>query len=154
MGSVGLSVAQSNAAKLALSTQGLAINPQQQLLFDSINLRTYQMAFTFTPYSKEEAQAVTNIVNKFKEHAMPKITNKGAGMFFIVPSTFDVKFLFNGKENKNISKVAESVLQSINVDYAPNGWSAYSDGAPVQTTLVLDFKEISLVDRTKIESGY
>ena len=64
--------------KLILKSQGLAINPKQQLLFDGINLRTYQMAFTFTPYSKQEADAVTNIINTFKKWSRPQ-TVKGAG---------------------------------------------------------------------------
>lgn len=152
--SIAISGATSNAAKLALATQGLAINPMQQLLFDGITFRTYQLAFTFTPYSKEEADTVTKIIKKFKEHAMPKITSNGSGMFFIVPSTFDIKFLFNGSENKNVNRVAESVIEGIDVSYSPNGWSTHSDGAPVQTTLTLSMKEIELVDRTKIQAGY
>lgn len=149
-----ISATQSDAAKLAMSTQGLAVNPKMQLLFDGIDFRSYQLAFTFTPYSKEEAQAVKNIITTFKKYSLPKITKSSAGMFFVIPATFNIKFLYNGAENKNISKVAESVIENINVDYAPNGWSAYSDGAPVQTTLTIDFKEIALVDRTKVESGY
>jgi hypothetical protein len=75
-------------------------------------------------------------------------------MFFVVPSTFDVKFFFNGKENKNVSRVAESVIESIDVNYSPNGWQSTDDGAPVQTILTISFKEIELIDRTKIEDGY
>lgn len=152
--SKAISATQSDAAKLAMSTQGLAVNPKMQLLFDGIDFRSYQLAFTFTPYSKEEAQAVKNIVTTFKKYSLPKITKSAAGMFFVIPATFNLKFLYDGAENKNISKVAESVIENINVDYAPNGWAAHSDGAPVQTTLTIDFKEIALVDRTKVESGY
>jgi hypothetical protein len=153
--SAGVSLAgaaQSSAAKLLLKSQGLAINPQQQLLFDGIDFRSYQMAFTFTPHSKEEADTVKKIINLFKEHAAPQIAS--VGMFFIPPSTFNVKFLFNGKENRNINRVAESVIESIDVNYAPNGWAAHDDGAPVQTTLTMGFKEIELIDRTKIQQGY
>jgi len=150
--SAGASLAQTETAKLLLKSQGLAINPQQQLLFDGIDFRPYQMAFTFTPYTKQEAETVRKIIKLFKEHAAPKITT--SGMFFIPPSTFDVKFLFNGKENKNINRVAESVIESIEVNYAPNGWAAHDDGAPVQTTLTMSFKEIELIDRTKITQGY
>ena len=152
--SLGLSAAESKTSKLALATQGLAINPQQQLLFDGIDFRTYQMAFTFTPYSKQEAETVTKIIQLFKYHAAPEITTSGAGMFFIPPSTFDVDFLFNGKRNENVNKVAESVIESVDVNYAPNGWSAHDDGAPIQTTLTINFKEIELIDKTKIKDGY
>jgi hypothetical protein len=154
MASLGISVVQSNAAKLALSTQGLAINPQQQLLFDGIDFREYQMAFTFTPYSQQEADDVKKIIQLFRAHAAPRIITGGAGMFFVPPSTFDLQFFLNGIENKNISKVAESVITSVDVNYAPNGWASHADGAPVQTTLTMNFKEIELIDRKKIEGGY
>lgn len=143
-----------NAAKLLMASQGLAVNPQQQLLFESITFRDYQLMFTFTPYSKEEADQVAKIVSLFKQHALPEITNYAAGMFFKVPSTFNLKFLFNGKENEKINKVAESVLTTVDVNYTPNGWSSYSDGTPVQTILTLNFREIELIDRAKAKKGY
>jgi hypothetical protein len=148
------SIVQSDITKLALSTQGLALNPQNQFLFDGIDFRSYQMAFTFTPYSREEAQMVRDIIKVFRMYALPRITNGGAGMFFVPPGTFDVQFLYNGKENKNINKVAESVIETIDVNYAPNGWSTHEDGAPVQTTVTISFKEIELIDRAKVKEGY
>jgi len=149
------SAIQSNAAKLALSTQGLALNPQQQLMFDGIDFRSFQMSFTFTPFSKDEATMVKNIVKMFRTHAAPRIVSGSAGMLFIPPSTFNLEFKSNGKENENIGKVAECVIESIDVNYAPNGWSAHTDGAPIQTTMSISFKEIELIDREKIESkGY
>jgi hypothetical protein len=149
----GINAATSNAGKLLLSTQGLAINPGQQLLFDGIDFRTYSLSFTFTPYSKEEADTVKSIIKLFKTHAAPRISQ--SGMFFIPPSTFNLGFYKDGGINSNIAAVGESVIESIEVNYAPNGWSAHTDGAPVQTTLTLNFKEIELVDRAKIEfAGY
>ena len=76
-------------------------------------------------------------------------------MLFIPPSTFNIEFKYNGRENENIGKVAECVIETIDVNYAPNGWSAHTDGSPVQTTLSISFKEIELIDREMIESkGY
>lgn len=152
--SLATSAGAKNAGKLLMATQGLAVNPQQQLLFEGITFRNYQLMFTFTPYSQEEADQVAKIVSLFKQHALPEITSYAAGMFFKVPSTFNLKFMLNGKENKKINKVAESVLTTVDVNYTPNGWSTYSDGSPVQTILTLNFREIELIDRTKIKEGY
>jgi hypothetical protein len=149
----GIDIIQSDAAKLALSTQGLAINPGQQMLFDGIDFRSYSLSFTFTPYSREEAQTVKDIIKLFKANAAPRISE--SGMFFIPPSSFNLEFYYNGGVNTNIGKVGESVIESIEVNYAPNGWSAHTDGAPVQTTMTISFKEIELIDRAKIENdGY
>lgn len=144
------------AVGLAAQRAGYAINPQQQMLFQGIGFRSYQMAFSFTPYSKAESDAVVEIIKLFKKHAMPKLVTQAAGMFFIPPSMFDVKVLFNGKENTKVNKIAKSVIQNVDVNYVPNGgsWSAHTDGAPVQTILTLNMKEMVLLDRTMIEQGY
>ena len=52
------------------------------------------------------------------------------------------------------SIVLLQALKNVDVNYAPNGWSAYRDGAPVQTTLTLGFEEIVLIDRDKVEQGF
>jgi len=148
------SIANSPVTKLLLNTGGLAINPREQVLFDGITFRDYQLAFTFTPTSREEAIEVRNIVKEFRSAAAPTIRSGVAGMLYDIPNTFEVDFLFNGVRNKHITKVAESVITSIDVNYAPNGWSAHSDGAPVQTTLTMNFKEIELIDKNMINQGY
>jgi len=149
--SAGISAVQSNAGKLLLSTQGLAINPQSQLLFEGIHFRNYSMSFTFTPYSKEEADSVKEIIKIFRMHAAPRLVKGAGGMLFIPPSSFLLDFRYNGSTNPNVGKVAESVIESIEVNYAPNGWSAHTDGSPVQTTMTISFKEIEIIDRAKIE---
>jgi hypothetical protein len=50
--------------------------------------------------------------------------------------------------------VAESVIKGIDVNYAPTGWAAHNNGAPVQTTMTLDMQEIAIIDRKKIIEGY
>jgi hypothetical protein len=142
-------------ARLALKGTGYALNPNQQVLFDGIDFRTYQLAFTFTPYSKQEAETVAQIIKMFKVHAAPRLLEgAGGGMFFIPPSTFTPTFRFKGQINKKISQVTESVITNINVDYAPQGFSAHTDGAPVQTTLTIDFRELELITSQKVEQGF
>jgi hypothetical protein len=149
------SIMNSGPARLLAKGAGFAFNPQQQLLFDGIDFRTYQMAFTFTPYSKQEAETVAKIVRMLKMHAAPRLAEGTAGMFFVPPSTFNLDFLFNGQVNRNVGRVAESVIESIDVNYSPNGFSTFGDGAPVQTTVTINFKEIELITREKIEKqGY
>jgi hypothetical protein len=40
------------------------------------------------------------------------------------------------------------------VNYAPNGFTTQSDGAPTQIQLTINFKEIELLTRDRIEQGY
>jgi hypothetical protein len=139
-----------------LKGKGYAINPQVQLLFKATALRTFQMTFLFTPYSQNEAKSVQNIIKQFKFHAAPEIgggTGNGQGLFFIPPSTFNLKYFYNGQENTSINKYGECVLENIDIDYATNGWITYPDGSPVQTRLTLSFKEIDIIDKKKISDG-
>jgi hypothetical protein len=144
----------SGAAPLIGQSMGYVANPQLQLLFQGIGFREYQMVFTFTPYSRQEAEEVKKIIKLFRKFAAPEIITGSAGMFFVPPAAFRTKFLFNGQDNQYVNKVADSVITSIDVNYAPNGWSSLEDGSPVQTTLTLQFKEVELIDKNKIDGGY
>lgn len=148
------SAIQDPGAKLALNKAGYVYNPQQQLLFNGIDFRTYQMSFTFTPYSKAEAEAVKNIIRAFRKCAAPTVVTEAAGFFFNPPGMVDIKFYKDGVENTNLHKLKRCVLESVTVNYAPNGWTAMQDGMPMQTTMTLSFKETQLVDSNDISKGY
>lgn len=143
-----------DAARLALNKAGYVFNPQKQMLFNGINFREFNMSFTFTPYSQREADDVKRIIKLFRRWAAPKPSTESAGMFWIPPALFGIEFQFQGKQNTNLPKLERCVVDNIDVNYAPNGWSAHSDGAPVQTTMTISFKEIVLIGRDKIEAGY
>jgi len=148
------SVMDNPAAKLALNKMGYAFNPQSQVLFQGIDFRTFEMSFTFSPKSAREAQQVQKIIKLFRSYAAPTIVTGAAGFFYTPPGVFNLSFRKDGAINQNINKITDCVLQSVTVNYAPNGWSSYKDGQPVQTTMDLSFKETVLVDRVKIQQGY
>jgi hypothetical protein len=116
------------------------------------------MTFLFTPRSKEESREVQDIIRQFKFHAAPEIgggSTNGQGLFFIPPSKFNLKYIYNGQENTNINKYGECVLENIDIDYATNGWATFPDGSPIQTKMTLSFKELEIIDKKKIaEGGY
>lgn len=124
------------------------------MLFQGIEFRTFDMSFTFTPYSAKEAEDVKKIIKLFRKYAAPSASTAFAGMFWVPPAFFNVDFRFQGKTNPNLPKLQKCVIESIDVNYAPNGWTTHTDGAPVQTTMTITFKEIILVDRASIEAGY
>jgi hypothetical protein len=145
------SAASSGLGKLAMNKLGYAFNPQEQQVFEGIDFREYEMTFVFTPISDKEARTIKEIIKTFRKHAAPTIVGAG-GFFFNPPSVFDVSFFQNGQPNYNLNAIRRSVITNISVDYAPNGWSAFKNGAPVQTTMTISFRETELVDRTSIES--
>ena len=142
---------------LILQAQGYAINPQVQMLYTGIDLRSFELSFTFTPKSSSETEQVDKIISMFKYYSSPAL-QAGAqtqtdAMFLIPPALFNVNFMINNIENKYLPKYGDCVLQDIQVNYAPNGWSSFESGAPVQTTLSLSFRETQIIDKAKLQNG-
>lgn len=145
-----------------LNQSGYAINPQLEVVFSKMEFRTFQFTFTFTPKSPQEAKAVKDIIKLFRFHAAPEMDKNQEGRYFIVPSVFNIQYMFadavNQKSgpNTNLHKFAPCVLTSIVVDYAPDvGWVTHDDGMPVKTMLALQFQEIEILTKESIMTkGY
>ena len=58
--------------RAGLNRLGYVFNPQQQLLFEGIDFRTFDFSFTFTPRSAREADEIKKIVKVFRKHSLPK----------------------------------------------------------------------------------
>jgi hypothetical protein len=145
------------ASDAAIQQQGYAINPQMQMIFRGMDFRQFQLSFLFTPSSSNEAATVNQIITTFKYHFSPSVlsaSNAINGMFFVPPAIFNLQFMFNASENLYLPKYGDCVLRDIDVNYAPNGFAAHNDGAPVQTQLTMTFQEIEIVTKEKIKNGY
>jgi hypothetical protein len=145
-------------AVFAALSGGLASNPQLEVLYTSPSFRTFRYSFMFYPRSEQEAKEVQDIIFMFQYHQAPEILNQSGARFLVPPSEFDIKFYYNGSENPNIPKVSTCVLETIDVDYAPNGFSAYEvpgkttptkgeTGMPVAIRLDLGFKEVDILTK-------
>jgi hypothetical protein len=142
---------------VAAAGQGIVTNPMIEVLYTSPGLRSFRFDFMFYPESQKEAFAVQKIIQLFQFHQAPEIAPGTGGYFLVPPSEFDIEFYYNGKENINLPVISTCVLTSVDVDYAPNGWTAYEisgedariggSGMPVATKLSLEFKETSIVTK-------
>ena len=54
-----------------------------------------------------------------------------------------------GKPSKTFT-VNDCVLTNVSIDYAPIGWATYDDGYPIQTTLMLQFKETTMYTKANM----
>ncbi len=142
-----------SAGDLVGQYAGFAMNPQLLVLFRGIKFRTFQYDFYFTPRNSGEAAAVRNIIRAFRFHAHPELAG-AYGVFYVVPSTFDIEFMHKGTLNRNIHKAKTCALTHYDVDYAPLGWATYKDGMPVQTRLTLQFQELQIVTKEDISRGF
>ena len=136
----------------------LAKNPQLELIYSAPAFRSFNFQFMFYPRDEKEASEVIDIIELFKFHQAPEILVGSYGRFLVPPSEFDIRFMYNGQVNPNIPTVSTCVLESIDVDYAPNGFAAYETGndntpikgktgMPVAIRLDLRFKEVEILTK-------
>jgi hypothetical protein len=141
-----------NAGAVSAAT-GLAANPRKEQVFKGVDFRTFQFEYQFFPRDAQESRNVQNIIKAFKLHMQPefKDTNK---FLYIYPSEFDIMYYNNGSENLNIHKHTSCVLTEMSVNYTPNAvFNTFEDGSPTQINIQMTFRELSLMDKDKIQAG-
>ena len=145
------------------SLAGVTKNPRMEMIYTGPGqFRTFRFSFMFYPRSAIEAREVQAIIARFNFHQVPEIKKGTAGYFLVPPSEFDIDFYYNGKINPNIPEITTCVLESVSVDYAPNGFQAFEvddtgvmvggTGMPVGIRMDLSFKETAIMTKLDFES--
>lgn len=135
---------------------GYSMNPQLEILYKGSKNREFVFSFKFTPRSQKEAEAVESIIKTFRFHAAPQYAvEKNASRYFIPPSEFDVEFYIGSERNTHLPRIAQCVLQNVDVNYAAAGqYSTFVDGTPVEITMQLTFTETIVLTKEDIEVGF
>ena len=147
-------------AQAILASTGRVENPMLEMVYKSPAFRDFQFDFTFYPRDEREALEVQKIIKKFTFHQAPEIL-AGAGGFLVPPSEFDIQFYYNGAQNPNIPTVGTCILKGIQVNYAPNGFTAYEipgenapalgrTGMPVAIQITLQFQEVVILTKNDL----
>jgi hypothetical protein len=148
----------------AFAATGVVTNPMLELLYISPSFRTFQFDFFFYPRDEREALEVQKIIERIRFHQAPEISNEFGKGFLIPPSEFDIRFYYNGSQNPNIPQIATCVLENINLNYAPNGFTAYEvpnentpalgrTGMPVSIQMTLQFKEVTYLTKEDFDTN-
>jgi len=151
-----------NIGTILQRASGYALNPQLQMIYRGTRLRSFDLEFTFTPKSQSEANQVNNIIKAFRYYSSPTLSSGKSGssnpstdgMYLIPPSIFNLQFFVKGEVSNYLPKYGDCILESVNVNHAPNGFAVFdADGSMVQTQLSLSFTEMDILTRDKIDSG-
>lgn len=130
----------------------VGLNPFKEVLFQSVDFRSFQFKYRFLPKSQKEAEQVKAIIDRFKFHMHPELsTNK---LFFIYPSEFEISYIFEGKENQYFHKFKPCVLESMDVSYGGDQYSSFTDGKPTEVVLSMLFRETEILTKAQILKGY
>lgn len=135
-------------------TTGTAANPKKEQLFREVDFRTFTFSYQFFPRSRQEAEAVRNIIREFKLHMHPEFKDAN-GFLYTYPSEFDIVYYQNGRENLNLHRHTSCVLTDLSITYAPQGlFTTFEDGMPTQINIQMTFKELALLTKDNIQDGF
>ena len=139
---------------------GEVVAERLELAFRNINKRKFQYTFKMLPKSREEVDMVHEIVLAFKKHMSASFKDGNrSGKTLMVPDTFNIEYMYNGSGNQYLHKISECVLETVDVSYGGDRYKTFAgvDGKgapPVETTLSLNFAELELISRERIEEGF
>tara|TARA_Y100001937_G_scaffold42455_1_gene60139 strand:+ start:170 stop:1390 length:1221 start_codon:yes stop_codon:yes gene_type:complete len=130
--------------------EGFILNSNLELLFDSVNLRTFPFSVNFSPRSPVESQMVKHIIRAFKSSMAAKknsdageATGQG-GVFLRAPDVFKLSYLHNGAPHPFLNKFKPCALTGMTVNYTNSGtYATYGDGVPISLKMNLIFKELN-----------
>jgi len=162
----GVTGAQDTTRLAVFGFTGRVVNPMLELIYNSPDFRQFQFEFFFWPRDENEAAEVQRIIERFRFHQAPeleKISGKQSGLL-IPPSEFDIQFFYAGRQNPNLPPIASCVLENIQINYTPRGWSAYEvpgennpalgrTGMPVGIQMTLMFRETTYITKEDFNSA-
>lgn len=128
-------------------------NPFREMLFEMVDFRSFRFQYKFLPKSPAEVQAIRQIVDMFKFHMHPELS--AGNLFFIYPAEFQIVYYFKDKENSYFHKIAPSALTNLSVSYGgQGGMSSFHGGEPTEVNLSLNFQELEILTKERIQLGY
>jgi len=137
---------------------GQAVNPQMEVVFQSVPFREFSFPFEFAPKNPKEKDNIHKIINMFKFHMLPEYQGTTKG-FFNVPSEFQITYMYRESRNTYIPRVSRCVLKTMDVDYAPEGViSSFipdeQGAAPTLATMNLTFTETEIMTKERVADGF
>ena len=146
---VGIFGSNMSANSLTSRSSGQVLNPNMELLFKGVQLRTFPFSFSFTPRSRDESLIVKQIINVFKRSMAAKTTTAssgggGNGIFIQSPDIFELRFMRGGRPHPFLYTMKPMALKSMNVNYSDTGaFITYEDSTPVKLSMNLSFTELN-----------
>ncbi len=134
------------AAQKQAINQGIALNPNTAVQFDTVNLRTFEFNFKMVAESSQEAYQIFQIENLFRKALYP--TRQGAILKY--PPTFKIQFLHGDQVNTYMPRIMESYLVGLNTTYNASSNMYHADGSPSEVDVTLSFQETELITREKL----
>lgn len=134
-------------AALSAST-GTALNPFKEVIFEAVDFRTFSFKYKFMPRSREESLEVKRIIDLFKFHMHPELSE--GKLFFIYPSEFQITYYFGSERNQYFHQFRPCILENMEVVHGAEMFSTFGDGHPTEVNVTLTFRETEILTKNMI----
>lgn len=136
---------------------GKATNPNTEMVFKSVPMRSFDFVFEFAPKNKKELENMSKIIEIFKYHMHPAIDPHGND--FIVPEEFQITYMYLEHRNQYIPRVSRCVLTNLDIQHGDDAnFSTFAGddkgAAPIYTKMSLKFSETEIMTKTTIVKGF
>ena len=123
---------------------GQVVNPNLEVFFSRVGLRTFQFRWTLVPRNERESRIIKEMIWQFKKASAPELAQ--GGWFTTVPHVFKIQYKTGSQDNHWLNKIKACALTNINVNYTAGGsWSTLEDGAPTAVGLQMNFQELKAI---------
>jgi hypothetical protein len=116
------------------------LNPFREVLFESVDYRTFQFTYKFFPKDENETMKIQQIIKTFKHHMHPEL--KSNKMFYVYPSEFDIQYFYKDKVNPYLHNFARCALTNMTVEYGGEQFVTFGNGSPSELSMTLTFQEL------------
>lgn len=125
---------------------GQVFNPNLELLFNGVNLRSFPFTFDFASRNQSEARIVKKIIRAFKKSMTAKSSTQTstAGVFIGPPDIFQLTYKRGPNQHPFLNTFKPMALTDMQLNYTgSNTYATYSDGTPVHIQMSLTFTELN-----------
>ena len=150
-GAGGLTGAAAIALPFASAYAGATRNPHTAMVFNKMNMRSFQLGFRLSPRNKEQSRRLDNMLKLLKENMHPTFNQTGKGFVLDYPMMYTVSFSvlpFQG-----YPEIALSFIGDMSVSNSPHGTTFFRGGYPAFVDLGLTFSEIDMKTRESFTGG-
>ena len=128
-----------SVSQLLARSEGKILNPNMELLFNNVTLRTFRFSFKMTPRDEVESMQVKSIIRSLKKN----MAAKKADLFLETPNIFELEYKKGNKLHPFLHRFKQCALSDMSVNYTgENVYATYSDGTPISIIMNLTFKEL------------